>query len=179
MKTTECHSLSESLTAYLDGELSDAERAEFEAALKGNASLSEDLRSHQRARQIIDEALQPLPLSTDLWNGIRREISSGFEKRPQGAGRASSSGSWLWRWAPLTAAAVIVLVVALSFPLMETAPLESSVDPQVERQYLDFVRSRQQQEQQLRGQPRWTDVEDNPFRRTSFNDLNRNPFAGE
>ncbi|HSR51978.1 MAG TPA: hypothetical protein VLV83_14200 [Acidobacteriota bacterium] len=176
MKTTECHSLSESLTAYLDGELEGSELGQFEEALQESQALREEVQSHQTARRIVEESLQTLPLQETLWDGIRAEISGGFEKSATGAGRQPAPArGWLWRWASLTAVAAALLVAVFFYPSFSESPHSP-----MEQQYRDFVRSRQLQEQErIRSRPEWTDVEDNPFRRTSFDDLNDNPFAGE
>lgn len=176
MKTTECHNLSESLTAFLDGELEGSERRQFQEALQESQSLRDEVQSHQTARRIVDKSLQPLDLPDGLWEGIRGEIAGGFQTSAQGAGRRAPGGSWLWRWAPLTAVAAVLLLAVFAYPLFNEGPTSP-----LEEQFQQFVQDRQELEQQrsLRPQPEWTEVEDNPFRRTSLNDLNDNPFAGE
>ncbi len=139
MKTFE-----EKWTAWVDDQLSDAERAEFEAALENRAAAEQEKQQAQKLGALLKEQLQPRAMGNEeffhhqLRERIAAETASVAPERAAGA-----SGSWwtirrlLWTGsASLAAFAVCTFFVLRQQPEPDqsqylTQILNAQVDPKV------------------------------------------------
>jgi anti-sigma factor RsiW len=92
-------------TAYLDGELSAAEAAEFEKSLstEEKQQLAAEMQFEEGLMHILSED-EPCP--DVLWDRVCRDVAA-----PQSA--PAKSGAWFWRVSALAAGVAIVMAVAL------------------------------------------------------------------
>lgn len=102
------------LMRYFDGELSPAEMARVEEALRSNEDARKRLEALGEMRGLLREAVQARAAdatqSCDVWAGVRR----GIERAPSLAERAGAW--WRSRWAmPAFGIAAAAAVVALVF----------------------------------------------------------------
>ena len=156
MKTMECRTCSESITAFVDGELDGKERAGIEGHLSQCESCRAEHQSLRYAQDLIDR-IPVLDLSPELWP----KIDSGLTalKARQSIHPAKSQSLLKCRWLPV--AATLLLGVLTSFFLLYHA------NPSSLRLELDtYVRERDQLKTE---------------RRVPLSDLSRpthyNPFA--
>ena len=170
MRTMECRTCSESITAFVDGELDAKERAEIEGHLSQCESCRGEHKSLRYAQDLIDR-IPVLDLSPKLWP----KIDSGLTalKAPQSIHPAKSQSLLKYRWLPV--AATLLLGVLTSFFLLYHA------NPSSLRLELDaYVKERDQLKTERRiplsepSQP----AHHNPF---AVHDhiLVRNPFVAE
>jgi len=102
----------ERYTAWLDGEMDDREREEFEAAL--DADSHQEAVEWQRLRGLLREAVQPAPMphadfvNSQVLASIRREFPAQPESRP--------ARGWLpVRWLAAAGVFLLALAAGLSF----------------------------------------------------------------
>ncbi len=139
MKTFE-----EKWTAWVDNELSDAERAEFEASLEDRAAAELEKNQAQKLGAFLKEQLQPHAMGNEeFFHHQLRERIAAETKQPAPAGAAGARGSWwtirrlLWTGsASLAAFAVCTFFVLRQQPGPDqsqylTQILNAQVDPKV------------------------------------------------
>jgi Ca-activated chloride channel homolog len=119
------------LTAYALGEMSDAERAAFEAELTRSTELASEVEAFKRAASLLEKEVgagAPLGLSEAQRARVeealrgRSERSSGAEVVPLAAARATRSRRWLW----LTAASGVAAAAAATMLFVRSAAREAS-----------------------------------------------------
>lgn len=114
------------LSAYLDGELSDDERAAVEARLDQSAEWRDELAEVRAAR----DALRGLP-ARDAPDGFWEAVHAGVRDEAEGADpavvpiAAARSTRRRWGWAAASAAAVAAVVAII------VVPHRSQVSPNV------------------------------------------------
>ncbi len=174
----ECRTLSDSFSAFLDGELEVSERRQVEEHVGGCPDCREELDSLAVSYRILDETVDPLPLKAEsaLWQVVEAEVAPRRSPRRE----MRSSRPWWQRlmWLPVSAVAVLVALVIL---------VPSQVDPQpgpeIRLQFEKFVQDRLSAEQlsapALRtGGLDW-DRSDNPFSESEVDNRGENPFSSE
>lgn len=110
--------------AYIDGELSAAECADFETTLSEDERrlLAADMRLE---RGIAEKLAEPVSCPDDLWARTRAQIESE-EQRPENVVALSSNRRWMWWGATLAAAA------SLAFFLSSViAPMRPASSPSI------------------------------------------------
>ncbi len=139
MKTFE-----EKWTAWIDNELSDAERAEFEASLEDRAAAELEKNQAYKLRALLKEQLQPRAMGNEeFFHHQLRERIAAETKQAAPAAAAADAGSWwtirrlLWTGtASLAAFAICTFFVLHQQPGPDqsqylTQILNARVDPNV------------------------------------------------
>jgi len=103
--------LLETISRYVDGDLSEEERKEFEAALDKDPAVREELRAMQAVKATVGRA-KYYEAPPDLLSRIRNELEKG-EARSGKVGRSAWGVRWLRPALGLTAAMVVVFVFSL------------------------------------------------------------------
>lgn len=158
----ECRSCIESLTAYLDGELSPGEQESVEKHLALCGPCRQEHESLAYTHRLLDR-LPELPLDPSLWNRISSALTPA--PAPFLAGFLDLRSQLFRRWVPLTAMAGAAFLLLLVFSL-------PTPEQDMEGQLWNFVREREQLGQNL------DRLRANPFVNRKIN-LERNPFAAE
>ncbi len=110
----------EILSAYLDGELTEEERREVEARLKGSSELRAELVRLQETRNMLSECIQQPAFHRAVIRRVRQEA----EDRPRGAPLG-------WKWA--TAAAFLaILLCSVAYFVLKVSPPGASIDGPVQ-----------------------------------------------
>lgn len=171
MKTTECHTHFESLSALLDGELDGPQQTALETHLQGCPSCQQEFQSLKISLEIVESNLPRLPLRGQVWQEIQAEIQADLGRRPaQPASGPPASSRWPFRWIPVTAAAGLGVYLLLVPSLQSPA-----ADPELLQRFNSFIESRKSSSQSgIAESPAW---DENPFRETF--ELDSNPFAVE
>ncbi|MEO8045521.1 MAG: hypothetical protein ABI674_11510 [Spartobacteria bacterium] len=139
MKTFE-----EKWTAWVDDELSDAERAEFEASLENRAAAEQEKNQAAKLGALLKEQLQPRAMGNEeFFHHQLRERIAAETKQSATGGAAAVRGSWwtirrlLWTGsASLAAFAICTFFVLRDQPAPDqsqylTQILNAKVDPNV------------------------------------------------
>ena len=171
MKTTECRTHFESLSALLDGELDGEEKAALEAHLNHCPSCLEELQSLKSSLEIFEGNLPRLPLGDQIWHEIQAEIQGDLGIRVPAPSPPAPAPRWPYRWIPLTAVAGLGMYLALA-PYWESPRPE----PDLVQRFNSFIESRESSPQAPVSvdDPGW---DENPFRETL--ELDSNPFSVE
>ena len=168
MKTTECRTHDESLSALLDGELEGTEKASLEAHLSHCPSCLEDFQSLKSSLEIVENNLPRLPLGDQVWHEIQTEIQGDLGIRAPSPPPPAPAHRWPYRWIPATAVAGLGMYLML-VPSWESPKPEGDL---VQR-YNSFIESREVSPQAPSvDDPEW---DENPFRESL--DLDSNPFS--
>jgi anti-sigma factor RsiW len=103
----DCTRCAEDLTAFLDGELSDADSDQVESHLSACAACDAELRSLREAARFIQSHQRELEISPETWRLVRARITAAPKPR--------SLFDFLapYRWRLAVAAAAVVAAVAL------------------------------------------------------------------
>lgn len=133
MKTMECRSCTDTLTAYIDKELAEHDSRAVETHLETCEECRKELRSLKIACEITN-ALPHLAVAPHLWDRIAEQVAPA----------ADPAETWLNRllrpfnrpWIPLTAAAAAVVVIA--------GVLIRPSHPSVESDFAAFMAQREQ-----------------------------------
>ncbi len=160
----DCRQCAEDLTAFLDGELSEASSGQVQSHLQTCTSCSEELRSLQEAAEFIESHNRRLDPRAGSWNMVRARIR--MEKA------SSPSHSWLsnrWR----LAVAALALVAAFATGYMQYQ--------QTQKRDLDRYLSEYMQQRQIlvNSQTVNDPNDDNPFIEIKEIQGPVNPFRSE
>lgn len=124
MKTFE-----EKWTAWIDGELSGDELAEFEASLPDKAAAESEKRDAQKLGAFLQEHLPCLAMGNEeFFNHQLRERIAG-DGRAAGSGETAGTGSGWWpigRLVWVGATALAIFSVCTFFVMRERAPTDQS-----------------------------------------------------
>jgi len=163
-----CQSCRDALTALMDGELSTVEEETVRSHLSACTACNEEYRSLRVAYDLTSQ-IDSISLNPEIWTGIRDSLEQEEEARRW--------FGWLTRhWKPAIAAAgAFGLIGVLFLSVPDGAP-----DPNLEREFREFIRAREEISRQNRQIFFQTGVNQsyrrsNPFSRpVSFE--GRNPF---
>lgn len=170
----DCTRCAEDLTAYLDGELSDADAGEVRSHLAVCPACARQLAALRDSVEFVQSHPRELEVRPEIWNLVRARISG----RPESPSLFRFLAPARWRYA--IAAAVVTVVFALGYIQYQ----------QVQRKSLDRYISRYLQQRQTRmpSPPAFTDFRAslgsgdsdayNPFADLKDN-LTDNPFRSE
>ena len=124
MKTFE-----EKWTAWIDGELSGAELAEFEASLPDKAAAEAERRDAQKLGTFLKEHLPCATMGNeDFFNNQLRERIARDEPAPSGRETAGTGRAWwpIGRLVWVGATALAIFSVCTFFVMREKAPTDQS-----------------------------------------------------
>jgi len=142
----DCRQCAEDLTAFLDGELSEASSGQVQSHLQTCTSCSEEFRSLREAAEFVESHNRTLEPRSGSWNMVRARITT--ENVP------SPSHSWLsnrWR----LAVAALVLVAAFTAGYLQYQ--------QSQKKDLDRYVSEYMQQRKTLVNYRTGSYDDNPF----------------
>jgi Ca-activated chloride channel family protein len=114
------------LTAYTLGEMTDAERAAFEAELASSGELAGEVQAFKHAASLLEKEVgagAPLGLSEEQRKRVEEALrgrtagNAGAEVVPLAAARATKSRRWVW----LTAASGIAAAAAVTMLFVRSA----------------------------------------------------------
>ncbi|MCR9247086.1 MAG: hypothetical protein NXI31_18800 [bacterium] len=138
----------ERLAAYLDGEMTERERARFEGELRVNQQLAAELAAYERTVLSVRSALQAPTRPVDLADRVMGAVTAGPQRPAAGSGAGGSGvGGSGYRWFTSIAAAAALLVVAIlihslanELPLApESASVAQDQAPAEDQAPVDFV----------------------------------------
>jgi anti-sigma factor RsiW len=169
----DCKRCAEDMTAFLDGELSDADSRGLRSHLDACASCADEMRSLKEAADFIESHRNDLEPRPQSWNLVRARISSSGAFPPH---RFPALG----RWRIATAALALMAALALGYMQYQ----------QIQRRDLDRYMSQYIHEREARAQarsiPTATGVPgigmpypDNPFAEVKVITTADNPFRSE
>ena len=120
MKTFE-----EKWTAWIDGKLSDAERAEFEAVLENRAAAERERVQTQKLGALLKKQLQPRPMGNEEFfhHQLRQRIAAET-KEPVKAKPHLRESWWTIRRLIWTGAASLAIFAVCTFFVMREEPAE-------------------------------------------------------
>ena len=129
----ECLTCTESLTAFMDGELSPDQAKKVESHFTQCTPCHDDYRSLLHTYQLVEQ-VDLLELNPDLWTRIHSEITD----------LSPSESTWLAslrslfgiRWVPIAAGTLGVVFLSLFFV--------NQPNPEVQQAFLEYVREREQ-----------------------------------
>ena len=129
----ECLTCTESLTAFMDGELSPDQAKKVESHFTQCTPCHDDYRSLLHTYQLVEQ-VDLLELNPDLWTRIHSEITD----------LSPSESTWLAslrslfgiRWVPIAAGTLGVVFLSLFFV--------NQPNPGVQQAFLEYVREREQ-----------------------------------
>jgi len=105
--------MSDVLSAYLDGELTDAERAEVEARLEQSAEWRAELAEVRAARDAV-RGLPPRAAPDGFWDAVYAGVAGDDDVVvPITAARSERRRRWGWVAASAAAVAAIVAVIVV------------------------------------------------------------------
>jgi anti-sigma factor RsiW len=154
----DCTHCTEYLTAFLDGELSDADSRQVRFHLQSCASCTEELQSLREVGAFVASHNHELELRPESWNLVRARIHEPTIAAP--------SRFWGFHWRQITIATAAV-VAALSLGYMQHRQIQRQ---DLDRYITQYVRER---EAQIRVQ-----AENNPFMEVN-SVFEGNPFRSE
>jgi len=126
MNANNNNEMSQELSAYLDGELNEADTAKVDEALGKNPELMRELNQLKHTR----EMLRNLP-ETTAPDGFAARVMAAAEKN---ATRRSSTKIPVWLWGSGVAAAVIILAVTVSYYSLLVKKETTSIDKIAQQQ---------------------------------------------
>lgn len=170
MKTTECRTHYESLSALLDGELAGEELMAVEAHLEGCPSCMSEFRSLKASFEIVEKNLPVLGVEARVWREIEAEINADLGVRQTVPTPEKPRPSRILRWIPVGAG----FGLALYLGILQFLP-SSEINPEVLREFNSFIQSRENVRSSASSQD--LDWDANPFRESY--ELDSNPFAVE
>ncbi|TDI11499.1 MAG: hypothetical protein E2P07_05465 [Acidobacteria bacterium] len=129
----ECLTCTESLTAFMDGELSPDQAKKVESHFTQCTPCHDDYRSLLHTYQLVEQ-VDLLELNPDLWTRIHSEITD----------LSPSESTWLAslrslfgiRWVPIAAGTLGVVFLSLFFV--------NQPNQEVQQAFLEYVREREQ-----------------------------------
>ena len=154
----ECRTCSESLTAFMDGELSRPQAKEVESHLTECTQCNQEYQSLFDSYQLVERA-SLLELTQDLWPRIHSQITISDSKRP----------SWIFslrsflgvRWIPITAGTLGVAFLSLFFVYQRNIETEQALHAYLqERERFELIQVRVSQDT---SSPELQPVYPNPF----------------
>ncbi|MBN1568234.1 MAG: zf-HC2 domain-containing protein [Acidobacteria bacterium] len=169
----DCKQITEDLTAYLDGELSETYSAQVKSHLASCASCADQMRSLQEASDFIVSHAKELNLRPGSWNAVHDRIA--VEKAP-----SIFDFSFLPRWRTAFAAAACMAIIALGllwYQQIEESKLNAYISQYMEAREA----SRSFQRAGTESDARFASgdlVVDNPFMEAKVG-LDFNPFRSE
>lgn len=121
----------EQLSAYLDGELSDAEMRRVEAAIESNEQVQAELAQLRRVRELVGS----LPSAGAPDGFVERVMARAERNRLMSADVPRQSGAGALHWARLAATAAVLVIAAgtgivLISTLLRTPPHQTAIDPE-------------------------------------------------
>jgi len=108
----ECEQCMDELTAYLDGELSEARTGEVKAHTASCPSCAAELKALKEAAELVDSRMPAVELRPAVWQGVRGRISS-MEAPDPPVGLIGFIEMHRWTTAAAALAATFTLVIAL------------------------------------------------------------------
>lgn len=129
----ECLTCTESLTAFMDGELSPDQAKKVESHFTQCTPCHDDYRSLLHTYQLVEQ-VDLLELNPDLWTRIHSEIT---DLSPSESTWLSSLRSLFGiRWVPIAAGTLGVVFLSLFFV--------NQPNQEVQQAFLEYVREREQ-----------------------------------
>ena len=123
MKTFE-----EKWTAWIDDQLSPAERAEFEASLENRVTAEAEKREAQKLRRLLRQELQPLPMGNEEFFQHQLRERIGAETGDAAGARPRLRETW-WtipRLVWVGATSLAIFAVCTFFVMRQSPPVEQS-----------------------------------------------------
>ena len=138
------------IDAYLDDQMSAAERQAFEALVKEDAALAAQLEESRQAIRLIEQ-MRDMDIKEQV-----REVQAQYKERPSSkpAGRVP-----LWKW--ISAAAAILLLALVAYNWFQTTPTDQLYAQHYEAYAISFG-SRGEEEVQLAQASRYYQQKDYP-----------------
>jgi len=179
----ECEQCKDELSAYLDGELSEAKVGQIRSHVAVCTTCAQELHGLELAAQFVNDRLRDLEPQPQIWQKIRAEISIlPAPSPPSGFLRILAANPW--RTAAVTLAAIAALGAGLWSYMRQVESRHA-----LELYMTEYVRMRDDQEQSHR-QPvvrnisangnslSHSEYADNPFVQVS-DTISTNPFRPE
>ncbi len=166
----DCETITGDLTAYIDGELSDARKSHVETHLEHCPQCREEYHSLELSARFIETHARELQPAAEIWSQVRTRIS-GMEAPAPAAGLLQFLTERPWWSATATVVAVLVLAIGLrTFNQYQTAKRDLN-------EYMNhYVQMRDAEEQthQRALHETQSDATDVDFVHAKYSD---NPFA--
>ena len=126
MKTFE-----ENWTAWVDGKLSDAERAEFEASLDDRVAAEAEKNQAHKLGALLREQLQPRPMGNEEFfhHQLRGRIAAEMKESVPPQATAARESWWTIRRLLWTGASSLALFAVCTFFVMREKPAPSQSTP--------------------------------------------------
>lgn len=118
---SECERLSPNLSAYLDGELSSAERTQVQIHLEGCQKCRETAKELEETNQVLKSLFSPDREPEFDLKRVWKNVESQISFRPSVWARFKAWFSRPVHWLPATAAAAVAVIV-ISVVTMQTKP---------------------------------------------------------